>query len=129
MPLSDWLTISEGAYPPPELKPIGMVCPKGEEGNTQEHQLAKWAIENELVELGLEHHEIVEKSSDLLHFLARMCHKFDWLSGDGSITDMNNTLNEHLLFVSDSCSQITDVMVVSRLYSLLLSLSLQARDP
>ena len=106
-----------------------MVCPKGEEGNTQEHQLAKWAIENELVELGLEHHEIVEKSSDLLHFLARMCHKFDWLSGDGSITDMNNTLNEHLLFVSDSCSQITDVMVVSRLYSLLLSLSLQARDP
>jgi len=53
-PLTGWLTCrSTGHDPPPTLRSSGVMVPAGEEFNTLEHQLAKWAISNGVIELEL----------------------------------------------------------------------------
>ncbi len=53
-PLTGWLTCrSTGHDPPPFLRSSGVMVPAGEEFNTLEHQLAKWAISNGVIELVL----------------------------------------------------------------------------
>ena len=56
------------------------MVPPGEECNTLEHQLAKWAIENKVIELVFGdsvHREIVSRSTSLIKFLASMCDRDD----------------------------------------------------
>jgi len=130
--ISGWIACGRGAGPAPTLKPVGLLVPAGEEHNTLEHQLAKWAIENRLVELALggsTHSEIVEKSLELFRFLARMCHRFDWLSDGGSSRmDIDVIPNQfflkasHLLFAWESCRKTADFMVLTQIYLLLLSI-------
>ena len=51
-PCTGWTTCrNSGVDPPPTLRPFGLMVPPGEECNTLEHQLAKWAIENKVIEL------------------------------------------------------------------------------
>jgi hypothetical protein len=72
---SGWLTCRAGADPPPTLEAIGKLVPLGEEYNTLEHQLAKWAIDNGVIELVLGdgiHREVVSRSAGLIKFLAGM---------------------------------------------------------
>ena len=63
-PASGWATCrSAGQDPSPNLQAIGWVVPPGEERNTLEHQLAKWAISQRIVEQVLgdttSHREVV----------------------------------------------------------------------
>ena len=124
-PLSNWSDCDAGEHPVPTLTPVGMVCPEGEEFNTPEHQLAKWAIENKLVELALEdsaHSDIVDKSSELFSFMARMCDKFDWLYHNSSTTvDTKFCLDiSHIRLIGESCAKTTDVQVLEKLSAMMM---------
>lgn len=123
-PLSGWDECDAGELPVPTLTPVG-ICPEGEEFNTPEHQLAKWAIENKLVELALEdlvHSDIVDKSSELFSFLARMCDKFDWLYHNGSTTvDAKFCLDmSHIRLIGEACATTTDVQVLEKLSAMMM---------
>jgi hypothetical protein len=76
-PPHGWTTCRSGTDPPPDLRPVGVLVPDGEEYNTLEHKLAQWAIENKIVEQVLGdttiHREIVSRSIVLIKFLATMC--------------------------------------------------------
>ena len=70
-----WLTCRTGADPPPTLEPRGVCCPHGKEEDTAEHRLARWAIENGVVEYVLGdsvHREVVSRSAELIRFLSDM---------------------------------------------------------
>lgn len=84
-PPTGWLTCrNSGIDPPPTLTRLGLMVPDGEELNTLEHQLARWAIDNKIIEtlvLGDSvHREIVSRSVPLINFLASMCER------DGAVT-------------------------------------------
>lgn len=77
-PPSGWTTCRNSLDPPPTLQSVGLMVPIGEEYNTLEHQLAKWAIQNGVIELVLGdsvHREVVARSTPLIKVLASMCER------------------------------------------------------
>jgi hypothetical protein len=146
-PPAGWITCrSAGINPPPQLEAQGLMVPPGKEYDTLEHRLAKWAIENEIVEgvLGDStiHREVVARSTVLIKFLASMCsrdqppHPQQSPSGDETMaTDENAvgkaTANEpnkyclqtsHLLFAWKTCTRKADAAVSLQVYQLLVSI-------
>lgn len=78
-----------GIQPPPRLKSVGLMVPKGQEFNTLEHQLAKWAIENKIVEQIVERMvgvslsgKAVRQARHFIKFLAQMCTIDETQAGD-----------------------------------------------
>ena len=130
---SGWLTCRAGADPPPTIEALGKMLPKGEEYNTLEHQLAKWAIENGVIELMLGdgiHREVVSRSAGLIKFLAGM-------SGEDGEDDVNHpaTMSDgergkkkyclkasHLLLAWKTCTNKADAAVSAQIYQLLVSI-------
>eukprot|EP00536_Pseudo-nitzschia_multiseries_P011383 jgi/Psemu1/326427/estExt_fgenesh1_pg.C_3830003 len=143
-PLSGWLTCrNAGIDPAPKLIRIGLMVPPGEERNTLEHQLARWAIENRLIEtlvLGDSvHREIVSRSVPLIKFLASMCERdngvMEKIDNRDSVavsekpvvekSDYNaeNCLQtSHLLLAWKTCTRKTDAAVSAQIYQLLVSI-------
>jgi len=129
-PLTGWVTCkNSGTDPAPTLAAKGLMVPSGEEYNTMEHQLAKWAIENKIIELVLGssiHREIVARSIPLLRFLAFMCTKDDPLTS-GEYSGMSGP-NAHCLQVSHltlawkTCTSKLDSAVSAEVYQLLVSI-------
>ncbi len=135
-PSTGWMTCkSAGIDPPPYLEPKGIVVPPGEEYNTMEHQLAKWAIENQIVERVLGnslHREIVARSNRLICFLASMCTRDEILEGEES-KDLPNggkdmipnaycLSSSHLNLAWKTCASKLDAAVSSEIYQLLVSI-------
>lgn len=140
---SGWVTCRAGVDPPPTLKPVGLMVPPGEEENTLEFVLAKWAIENGVIELVLGdsiHREIVARSTALIKFLAGMC-KDDSIEAEemmkegsmvvASLSPMQTekVSNEqyclklsHLLLAWKTCTSKTDAAVSAEIYNLLVSI-------
>eukprot|EP00594_Rhizosolenia_setigera_P000330 CAMPEP_0178947986 /NCGR_PEP_ID=MMETSP0789-20121207/5214_1 /TAXON_ID=3005 /ORGANISM="Rhizosolenia setigera, Strain CCMP 1694" /LENGTH=380 /DNA_ID=CAMNT_0020628287 /DNA_START=657 /DNA_END=1796 /DNA_ORIENTATION=+ len=88
-PAYGWTTCKNSTDPAPTLEPSGLMVPEGEEYNTLEHQLAKWAVQNGVVELVLGdsvHREVVARSIPLIKFLASMCQR-DQVGDDNATTD------------------------------------------
>ena len=130
---SGWLTCRAGADPSPTLEPLGKLVPRGEERNTLEHQLAKWAIENEVIELVLGdgiHREVVSRSVKLIQFLAGMCDRDnnDEVDGeemnDGSDEERNKYCLQasHLLLAWKTCTNKADAAVSAQVYQLLVKI-------
>ncbi len=128
-PSAGWTTCREGTDPPPLLDPKGIMVPPGEEYNTMEHQLAKWAITNKIVELVLGnsiHREIVARSTQLLRFLANMCTKDDL----NEIAEQNSDVGpnayclqaSHLTLAWNMCKSKLDPAVSAEVYHLLVSI-------
>jgi hypothetical protein len=98
-PPMGWLTCrNSGIDPTPKLTRLGLMVPHGEELNTLEHQLARWAIDNKIIEtlvLGDSvHREIVSRSVPLINFLASMCERDDGVASakeDDITTNTNQT--------------------------------------
>jgi hypothetical protein len=102
------------------------MVPAGEEFNTLEHQLAKWAIENGVIELVLGdsvHREIVARSTILIRFLASMC-EFDTgvESVGGQVPNKYCLQTSHLLLAWKTCTRKADVAVSQQVYQLLVSI-------
>ena len=131
-----WLTCKSGVDPPPTLRAVGLLVPPGEEENTLECVLAKWAIENGVIELVLGdsiHREIVARSTALIRFLANMCDTTED-GGSNATTDVTSpmqtekTLNpyclqlSHLLLAWKTCTSKTDAAVSAEIYNLLVSI-------
>jgi hypothetical protein len=130
---SGWLTCRAGADPPPTIVASGKMLPEGEESYTLEHQLAKWAIENGVIELVLGdgiHREVVSRSAGLIKFLAGM-------SGEEEEEDVNDptTMSDsergikkyclkasHLLLAWKTCTNKADAAVSAQIYQLLVSI-------
>eukprot|EP00567_Pseudictyota_dubia_P007508 CAMPEP_0197442408 /NCGR_PEP_ID=MMETSP1175-20131217/8425_1 /TAXON_ID=1003142 /ORGANISM="Triceratium dubium, Strain CCMP147" /LENGTH=3192 /DNA_ID=CAMNT_0042972873 /DNA_START=42 /DNA_END=9620 /DNA_ORIENTATION=- len=132
-PLSGWVTCrSAGVEPPPTLESSGIVVPRGEEYNTLEHQLAKWALENNLIELVLGdsvHREIVARSKELIEFLASMCALDKPLEGDatesvevGMVANRYCLKPSHLLLAWKTCTSKADAAVSTEVYKLLVEI-------
>ena len=147
-PLSGWVTCRSGVDPPPTLKAVGLMVPPGEEYNTLEHQLARWAIENGVIELVLGdsiHREIVARSTSLIRFLAGRCDMDDKLEDDGGAENKSlggRGRNEsgspmhtdtavpnkyclkasHLLLAWKTCMNKADAAVSAEIYQLLVSI-------
>lgn len=122
-----WLTCrNTGLDPPPRLKSVGVMVPPGEEFNTLEHQLAQWAIENDIIELVLGdsvHREIVSRSTALIKFLASMCQRDSGVESPGAKTPNKYCLQiSHLLLAWKTCSRKTDSAVSAQIYQLLVSI-------
>ena len=135
-PHHGWLTCRSGEDPPPTLKSLSVMVPPGEEYNTLEHKLAKWAIENGVIELVLGdsiHREIVSRSTDLIKFLAGMCDMDDPVEPvvrDGVTSPMQTDMipnqyclrASHLLMAWKTCIKTRDDAVSSQIYQLLVSI-------
>ncbi|VEU44224.1 unnamed protein product [Pseudo-nitzschia multistriata] len=142
-PLTGWLTCrNAGVDPSPKLKRIGLMVPPGEERNTLEHQLAKWAIDNKIIDtlvLGDSvHREIVSRSVPLIKFLASMCERdfgtrtnidgdrtaVPEESVDGKVDqDTKYCLqSSHLQLAWKTCIRKTDAAVSAQIYQLLVSI-------
>jgi hypothetical protein len=127
-PGTGWITCrSAGIDPPPYLDPKGLVVPPGEEYNTMEHQMAKWAIENKVVELVLGssiHREIVARSTRLITFLVQMCMKdepFDDAMKFTNLAPNQYCLNsDHLNLAWKTCASKLDAAVSAEVYELLV---------
>lgn len=127
-PADGWVTCrNAGIDPPPQLQAFGSVVPSGEEFNTLEHQVAQWAVKNEIVQIVLGdsvHREIVARSTSLLKFLASMCQKDDGVDS----VDTSRAPNKYCLQISDlilawkTCSRKTDDAVSAQIYQLLVSI-------
>jgi hypothetical protein len=67
-----WDTCRQGVDPPPLLRAVGLAVPPGEEENTLECVLVKWATDNGVIGLmtSMDSAEIVGKSASLAKFLA-----------------------------------------------------------
>ena len=131
---SGWLTCRAGADPPPTIDAIGKLVPRGEEYNTLEHQLAKWAIENGVIELVLGdgiHREVVSRSAGLIKFLAGMSRD----GGEDDVDDDPATMSDgerstnkyclkasHLLLAWKTCTNKADAAVSAQIYQLLVSI-------
>ena len=98
-----------GADPPPMLKPVGRMVPRGEEFNTLEHQLAQWAVENKIIEFVLEdvaNPRIVARSIPLVKFLASMSEHDDGVENTGEKSPNAYGLRtSHLLFMWETYSK------------------------
>lgn len=127
-PPANWLTCrssgSAGVDPPPTLQREGSLVPKGEERNTLEHNLARWAIENEIVEQVLGdttiHREVVSRSAVLVRFLATMC-TFDKILGLPSTEESFSLKSSHLVFAWKTCTRKADEAVSAQVYQILVS--------
>lgn len=131
-----WLTCRSGEDPPPTLRSLSVMVPPGEEYNTLEHKLAKWAIENGVIELVLGdsiHREIVARSTDLIKFLAVMCNADDPVEPvvrDGVASPMQTDMipnqyclrASHLLMAWKTCVNQRDDAVSAQIYQLLVSI-------
>jgi ubiquitin carboxyl-terminal hydrolase 9/24 len=124
-----WITCrTAGVDPPPTLKSQGVLVPDGQEFNTLEHQLAKWAIENEIVEQVLGdttiHREVVARSTVLITFLASMCRRGQpsSLIGDGAEPNKYCLQASHLVFAWKTCTRKADAAVSTQVYKLLVSI-------
>ena len=134
-----WLTCRSGVDPAPTLRGVGLMVPPGEEENTLECVLAKWAIENEVIELVLGdsiHREIVARSTALIKFLAKMCDNENTSAHNGDIPptsvvspmQTDKTPNpyclklSHLLLAWKTCTSKTDAAVSAEIYNLLVSI-------
>jgi hypothetical protein len=124
-PPTGWLTCrNAGKDPPPRLKRCGFMVPIGEERNTLEHQLAKWAIENGIIELVLGdwvHREIVARSTSLMKFLASMCER-EIGTGENATPTVYCLQTSHLLLAWKTCTRKTDAAVSAQVYQLLVSI-------
>jgi ubiquitin carboxyl-terminal hydrolase 9/24 len=127
-PPEQWITCrNAGVDPPPKLRGMGLMVPPDEEYNTLDHQLARWAIENGIVELVLGdslHREIVARSTPLIKFLASMCER-DALIDEFKGTMKPNTYclqDSHLILAWKTCTSKADAAVSSELYQLLVSI-------
>jgi len=127
-PPDNWITCrNAGIDPPPKLRGEGLVVPPGEEYNTLEHQLARWATENGIVELVLGdslHREIVARSTPLIKFLASMCERDALIEGFDGITKPNSYClqDSHLLLAWKTCTSKADAAVSTEIYQLLVSI-------
>jgi hypothetical protein len=126
-PPGGWLTCrNAGIDPSPQLKSTGLMVPLGEEFNTLEHQLAKWAIENGIIELVLGdsvHREIVARSTALIKFLASMCERDTAVeSSGGKAPNMYCLQTSHLLLAWKTCTRKADAAVSAQVYQLLVSI-------
>jgi hypothetical protein len=136
---SGWVTCRSGSDPSPTLRPVGLMVPPGEEENTLECVLAKWAIDNRVIELVLGdsiHREIVARSTALIKFLANMCENDGYsidandAGGDAVASPMQTekTPNpyclqlSHLLLAWKTCTSKTDAAVSAEIYNLLVSI-------
>ena len=138
-PRSGWQTCRSGVDPPPTLTAVSLMVPHGEEYHTLEHQLAKWAIENRVIELVLGdsiHREIVARSTALINFLASMCDRDDVveipLGSDGAssspmmqadmIPNQYCLKASHLLLAWKTCMNKADAAVSAEIYQLLVNI-------
>jgi len=129
-PPTGWITCrSAGVDPAPYLEAKGMVVPPGEEYNTMEHQMAKWAIENKVVELVLGssiHREIVARSTRLLSFLVQMCTKDEPVEEVAKFPNLipnQHCLNsDHLNLAWKTCASKLDAAVSAEVYELLVAI-------
>ncbi len=145
-PPSGWLTCrNSGVEPPPTLTRLGLMVPRGEERNTLEHQLARWATDNEIIEtlvLGDSlHPEVVSRSVPLINFLACMCEQDNTVEKlkEEKTTDSNQmdsateTVKDsddkkyclqasHLLLAWETCTRKTDTAVSAQIYQVLVSI-------
>lgn len=126
-PAAGWVTCrNAGVDPPPNLKSQTLLVPAGEERNTLEHQLAKWAIENAIIENVLGdsvHREVVSRSTALIKFLAHMCSKYSstvsLAAGEGEDYCLRTN---HLLLAWKTCTKKADAAVSAQVYQLLVSI-------
>ena len=124
-PSTGWTTCREGADPPPFLEARGIMVPDGEEFNTMEHQLAKWAISNKIVEIVLGssiHREIVARSIELIRFLACMISKEENETGNGVDQNDFSLQASHLTLAWNTCKSKLDPAVSAEVYNLLVSI-------
>ena len=149
-PPSGWLTCrNSGIEPSPTLTRLGLMVPRGEEHNTLEHQLARWAIDNKIIEtlvLGDSiHREVVSRSVPLINFLACMCERDDDVDKltkeddtSASATEMDGAAEteggkvgentkyclqaSHLLLAWKTCTRKTDTAVSAQIYQVLVSI-------
>ncbi|KAG7367521.1 ubiquitin carboxyl-terminal hydrolase [Nitzschia inconspicua] len=126
-PYDGWITCrNAGVDPSPKLQKKGRMVPPGEEFNTLEHQLAKWAIENDIIGFVLGdsvHREIVARSTSLIKFLASMCERDDGVDGGPNGTPNFYCLNiSHLLLAWSNCTRKIDAAVSAQIYQLLVSI-------
>ena len=126
-PRSGWVTCrNAGLDPPPQLRPNGLMVPPGEEFNTLEHQLSKWAIENGIIELVLGdsvHREVVSRSTALIKFLASMCERDSPIeTTDGRSPNSFCLQTAHLLLAWKTCTRKADAAVSAQVYQLLVSI-------
>ena len=126
-----WGTCRGSLDPPPTLQPSGLMVPIGEEFNTLEHQLAKWAIQNNVIELVLGdsvHREVVARSTPLIKFLASMCERDYPIAADNSSSQSGIMPNAYCLNVSHlflawkTCTSKADAAVSAEIYQLLVSI-------
>lgn len=120
-PEHGWVTCrNSGTDPPPTLDPRGLLVPPGFEFDTLEHQLAKWAIENEIVEQVLGdttiHREVVSRSTGLIKFLAAMCTRVPETGSEYCLQA------SHLLYAWKTCTRKADAAVSLQVYQLLVSI-------
>ena len=128
-PSSGWTTCRDGIDPAPFLESKGLMVPPGEEYNTMEHQLAKWAIDNEIVELVLGssiHREIVSRSITLMRFLAQMCTRDDSVADGKKVNGVGPNAyclqKSHLTLSWNTCKSKLDPAVSAEVYHLLVLL-------
>lgn len=126
-PRDGWITCrNAGLDPPPLLQPFGLMVPAGQEYNTLEHQLAEWAVRNDIVQIVLGdsvHREIVARSTALIKFLAAMCHRDDGVeSACGAVPNQYCLQVADLLLAWKTCSRKTDAAVSVQIYQLLVSI-------
>ena len=127
-PPRGWLTCrNAGVDPPPNLRGMGLMVPEGEEYSTLEHQLAQWAIENQIVELILGaslHREVVHRSIPLIEFLGSMCERDAPVRGPSSGVGPNAYClkTSHLFLAWKTCTSKADAAVSEEIYHLLVSI-------
>ena len=127
-PASGWVTCrNAGVDPSPLLQSLGLLVPPGEERNTLEHQLSKWAIQNEIIEMVLGdsvHREVVARSTALIKFLAAMSGKLERYGPAPAGTEQEDYClrSSHLLLAWKTCIKGTDAAVSTQVYQLLVSI-------
>lgn len=127
-PPTGWVTCrNAGVDPPPQLQSQDLLVPAGEENNTLEHQLAKWAIENAVIEKVLGdsvHREVVARSTALIKFLASMCEKYKSTQQQSDHAESNQYClrTSHLLLAWKTCTRKADAAVSAQVYQLLVSI-------
>ena len=128
-----WLTCKAGADPSPTLEAVGKLVPEGMERQTMQDKLAKWAIDNGVIELVLGdgiHREVVSRSGGLIKFLAGMCDESNnnastsMMSDDAESDDYNTYCLQasHLLLAWKTCTNKADAAVSSQIYKLLVAI-------